>query len=1116
MNKPDKALLAKLSNLSPAKREALLKKLQQKKTKKAPSLRDLPIAKAERGASSYPLSYAQQRLWFMEQLNPQQATYNIAAALRLNGQLKPELLNQTFKRIIGRHESLRTVFVQDQDGAKQKILAHIDWQLDIKDLSKTALNSLDASILEEANAGFDLECGPLFRATLLKISEDEHVLIVVMHHIISDAWSSQLLLAEVSRFYTALHQGTAIAMPKPSIQYIDYSLWQQKMLDGERAEHQLNYWKDKLAHCNNLDLPSDKPRPNQLSYNGAIIRQTISGSRLQQLKTLCRQQESTLYIALMSLFQSLIYRYSAQDDFCIGTPVAGRNHADLEPLIGFFVNALVIKNNAQGDKSFNQLLGKVKKTVLSAQSHQDIPFEQLVNAISPERDSSHSPLFQVFFSYNPGNASSQLQLPGIEVELMPADTQTAKFDLSLIISDTTVNGKESLSCAFEYNTDLFTKAQIERLSMHFSTLLNESCQKPDAPLHSLVLMQKEEQRELQEIGQNYSTQKPAFTDIAQLIEQQVNETPEKIALVQDSKQLSYEQLNKNANQLAHYLLTQNVNSGDYIGLCFSPSIDLMTALLACLKVGATYVPMDPSYPADRLSYMAENADIKLLLSTQRIDTSAINCANKINIEQLKLNDFSKLNLNRQIDAQQALYIIYTSGSTGKPKAAMVSHANEYNLIQWYANEYGCNSDHKVLVFSAIGFDLTQKNLLTPLCSGAQLHFSAQEWYEPEALLETIHTQNISWINCAPSAFYPIIDNCTDFKQLQSLKNLFLGGEAIQLKNMSPWIHSPHFNASITNMYGPTECTDIACAYTLKNIQTHQGIVPIGKPSANVELHILDAYLNPLPQGCIGELYIGGNGVGLGYLNNLGATAERFISNPLSHSQEHEEKLYKTGDLVRLREDGEIEFIARCDDQIKIRGFRIELGEIENQLRQVHDIEDAVVCTRSISGQTQLLAFLVSSKPLQDQHFYKHSLNQHIPDYMVPIAYFSIDTVPLSANGKIARTQLPKVDLSTLKQAEYTAPRNTDEAELAMIWQNLLGIDNIGIRDNFFELGGHSLLATQMLTRIRDGFEVDLPLRTIFEVSTIEGLAEIICAMKPTDVDTHHENEDDEAFEEGIL
>lgn len=1126
MSKPNDALLAKLSKLSPAQREALLKKLQQKKPKKTPTLQDQPIICVNRTEQDFALSYAQQRLWFLEQLDPGNAAYNIAAALRLQGNLKPDILNQTFKRIISRHESLRTVFINGTEGARQKVLDKIDWELEVSELPSqqpsmllSPLEDSETIIHGEANLGFNLEKGPLFRAKLLKISDDEYILTVVMHHIISDAWSSQILLAEVSRFYNALCQGTAVAIPVPKVQYVDYSLWQRQYLEQNVGEQQLQYWQQQLEGCSNLQLAGDNPRPTILTYNGSFERIQINAYDVKQLQLLCQQQGCTLYVGLMALFQSLLFRHTQQQDFCIGTPVAGRNHAELEPLIGFFVNSLAIRNDANGDDSFANLLHKVKKTTLTAQSHQDIPFEQLVDKISPERDGSYSPIFQVFFSYNPGDANSQLQLNDVKSEFISADTDTAKFDLSLIISDkVNTESNESgtnLCCHFEYNTDLFCAASIQRIAQQFKQLLKHAYQMPDAPLHSLNILDSQQQQQLQDMSTTTYTQTPAATDdIASLFEQQTLTTPNKNAIVQGHKQLSYQQLNQQANQLAQHLLTQGLKSGDFVGLCFPPSCELMIALLACVKVGACYVPMDPGYPADRLSYMAEHAQLKLLLSAQRIDTSAINIAQKINIDQIDTRHHDTSNPVRDINKKQPLYVIYTSGSTGVPKAAMVSHANEINLINWYAQEYALQEHDHFLVFSAIGFDLTQKNLLTPLCYGAELHFSELEWYEPEAIIKTIQQQKITWVNCAPSAFYPLIDSCTDFSQLKTLEKIFFGGENIQLSNLNNWLHSPHFNAQITNMYGPTECTDIAAVYTLDDAKTFKGLIPIGQASANVQLHILDEYLTPLPQGAIGELFIGGAGVGLGYLHNPAQTADSYIQNPFSTTQDDNDKLYRSGDLVRLREDGNVQFIARCDDQIKIRGFRIELGEIEAQIRHIHGVDDAVVTTRDINGQAQLLAFIVTDQPLQEQHFYKQVLHQHLPDYMVPIAYYAIDTIPLSANAKIARDKLPAIDLSQLKQAEYIAPRNINEAELSIIWQNLLGIKDIGVRDNFFELGGHSLLATQMLTRIRDGFDVELPLRTIFEVSTIEGLSEIISAMKPTIED--FDIDDDEAFEEGVL
>ena len=1105
MGKPEDALMAKLNKLSPAQREALLKKLKKQKSEQpeqARQLRDQPIPKIARDAKDYPLSFAQQRLWFLEQLDKGSAAYNIAAALQLQGKVDISLLNQTFNRIIQRHESLRTLFVDSKDGVYQRIADKFDLKLPVIDLS-TSPEQLSEHIHQEANTGFDLESAPLFRASLFKLSNSEYVLTIVMHHIISDAWSSQILLSEVSRTYSALAQNTTLALPTPKVQYIDYATWQKDYLAQGNAQQQLSYWQNKLEGYSNLNLSTDKPRPALLTQNGAFHRITLKQEMAQTLQQLCQQQGTTLFNGLLSVFETLLYRYTQQTDFCIGTPVAGRIHQDIEPLIGFFVNSLALKCDAQADDSFKSLLRKVKKTTIEAQSNQDIPFEQLVDAVHTDRDGSYSPIFQVFFSYNPGVADQQIDLPKIKANFIPADTDTSKFEISLIISDKA----DGLSCHFEYNTDLFVASTIEMMAEHFETLVSELCRHPDAPLHSIAMLNQAEYESLS--NQFYSENFPN-EDIATLFEKQVMQSPDKTAIKQGDKSLSFQQLNHYSNQLAHYLQNQGVKQGDFIGLCFPPSIDLMTALMAATKIGATYVPMDPSYPADRLSHIIDNANINFLLTAERIDSSNIQVDHCVNIDQLDLSTQDTANPVRNIQQDDALYVIYTSGSTGVPKAAIVTHRGEANLLHWYANNYQLSSNDKILVFSAIGFDLTQKNLFAPLCYGAELHFSDTEYYEPDTLLHCINDNEISWINCAPSAFYPLIDSSTDFSQLASLRKLFFGGENINLDNFSAWLNSEHFSAKITNMYGPTECTDIAASYTLTDPVNHRGSIPIGTPCANTSLYVLDEQLNFLPKGAVGELYIGGAGVGKGYLNNADMTAEKFIENPFNKK----EILYRTGDLVRYCHKNYLEFIARTDDQIKIRGFRIELGEIEANLRHINDIDDAVVTARDINGQAQLLAFICSNTELQNSNTYKRELKQYLPDYMVPIAYLPIDEIPLTPNGKVDRKKLPTVDLNQLKQTEYIAPRNQHEAELALIWQSLLGIEKIGVQDNFFELGGHSLLATQLLTRMRDSFELELPLRTIFEVNTIEGLAEIISAMTSSESDDNVD--DDEAFEEGIL
>ncbi|HEY9033964.1 MAG TPA: amino acid adenylation domain-containing protein [Pseudomonadales bacterium] len=1102
MKKPDDLLMAKLNQLSPAQREALLKKLKQQKPEKnsRQPLLDSPIAACDRTATDYPLSFAQQRLWFLEQLNPHSAIYNIAAAIELNGPLDSHILQQSFQRLIQRHESLRTVFIDTANGARQKILPRLDWQMAVIPLTG---EQLPAAIHEDANRGFDLACGPLLRVRLYLLGNERAALSIVMHHIISDAWSSQLLLAEVSRIYTALAQKTALALPPLKIHYLDYSAWQQDWLAQPHSRQQMDYWLQRLEGVANLNLAGDFPRPSIMQNRGSCHRLQLDADLLQALQALCRQHKSSLFHGLLAGFECLLYRYTRQTDFCIGTPVAGRIHPDLEPLIGFFVNTLALPCDIRDGDSFTGLLRKIRKSTLEAQDNQDIPFEQLVDKLELPRDSSYSPVFQAFFSYNPGAIEQQIQLPGITARLIEADTDTAKFDLSLIVSD----HDNGLCCLFEYNSELFLPATIEQLAQHFHNLLQAICQQPDADINQLAMLDGDEQRRLLR-AQNPHDDYPR-TDIASWLEQQAAASAGQTAVVQGQRSLTYRELNQQANRLAHYLQAQGVQQGDFVGLCFAPSMELAVALVATIKLGAVYVPLDPTYPVERLDYMIDNAGIRVLLYSERHRVAGLNAQRPVCLEQLALDGLPDSNPQRQLTPDDSLYIIYTSGSTGLPKAALISHQSEANLLQWYGREFAMGRDDRVLVFSAIGFDLTQKNLLAPLCHGARLHFCDTEYYEPAALLDCIASQQISWINCAPSAFYPLLDSAR-FSDLRSLRKLFFGGEPIRMDKLADWAASPDFHASITNMYGPTECTDIATSHTIDQPLKAGETVPIGRPCANVFTYVLDEQLNLLPQGAIGELFIGGIGVGKGYLNNPQLTAERFLANPFRR----DERMYRSGDLVRLNRHGELEFVSRLDEQLKIRGLRIEPGEIEARLRQLDGIDDAVVTVREIAGQPQLVAYACTDAASWAPQHYRKTLQRQLPDYMVPVAFCRLDSIPLTPNGKLDQKRLPAVDSSHIsRSSDYVAPRTDCEKQLAAIWHEVLGIDPVGIDDSFFELGGNSLLATRVISRIREAFAVELPLRTLFEVNTIEGLAGILQATgQPAD----QGNDQDDSFEEGLL
>lgn len=1083
------ALLAKLKDLSPEQRDALLKKIQQQKQASGKT-EALAIPVLERHKQGYELSFAQQRLWFLEKLYPESAAYHIAVAIELQGDLSISLLEQSFLQLIQRHESLRTCFVESDNSVKQHLITVNQWQLE----AQTITGDIQAQLEADAKQSFDLSQAPLIRTQLYKISEQQHVLSVVMHHIIADGWSSQILLHELSATYNALKQGTSAELPELSSQYIDYSAWQAEQLASNNYQQQLEFWLEQLQSVENLQLGSDKARPAVLSQNGASEVLLLSREKTQALSELCQQQKTSLFVGLLAIFETLLYRYSQQTDFAIGTPIAGRNHPETQAQLGLFVNTQALPCRIIEGENFVQLLERIRQQSFDLQSKQDIPFEQVIDRLQLARDGSYSPIFQAFFSFQPGSLEQAISLDGLNCRFIDIETHTAKFELSLIIREQ----ENGLRCHFEYNSDIYTAAAIQQLAQHFSYLISAVSQTPETPLNALAFLSSSEENQL--IKTQHPRDYPVH-HIADLFAEQVAKHPEKIAVVQGDTQLSFSELEQKSNQVAAYLIEQGVQANDFVGLCFAPCWELPIALLAAIKIGACYVPIDPNYPAQRIAYMLDSLQIKTVLSCQRFSQSLPE--NAIDIHSIQNSSAGLPAIQR--DSEQLLYVIFTSGSTGTPKAAAVRHRNASNLLHWYSEHYQLSEQDKLLLFSAIGFDLSQKNLLAPLCFGAELHFSASEYYDPEALLNTIAEQGITWTNCAPSAFYPLA-NSENHHKLASLKKLFFGGETIRLDNLQPWFSQS--DCQISNMYGPTECTDIATSFSFDKNTTEQPL-PIGEPAANVDCYVLDKHKNLLPKGAIGELYISGLGVGAGYLNDEALNQQSFIANPFKPN----ELMYKTGDLVRYNESNQLVFIGRADQQLKIRGFRIELGEIEAQLRLIEGVKNAVVAVQEIQNQPQLCAFIISDKTLLSRENYRKALQQHLPDYMVPITFQAIDSIPLSPNGKVDRKQLPQLSSSDItSQQEYIAPRNANEQALADILQTVLQLPKIGVLDNFFELGGNSLSATQVISRIKQHFELDLPLRTLFETPTIDALAAVITALSQV----QNNDYDDDDFEEGFL
>lgn len=1102
---PKGALTAELKEALIAAKPAVIAILQEARQ----SSNDAQIVPLPREGKEqrFALSFAQQRLWFLDRLDPGNPTFHITAALRITGKLDIDVLRKVVEALVARHESLRTTFSYSNNEVSQVIQEPYEWLL----AENYDLSGLDADkqkariqdiVQDETLRSFDLTEGtgsPYRRVRLLRTrlarltAEDaeqpEHILFITIHHIIADGWSISIFVRELSALYDAYSQGLPSPLPELPIQYPDFAQWQRNWMSGDVKAKQLAYWREKLAGIEVLELPTDFPRPPIFSNKGSNIAFELDDQLSRDLHGLSRKLGKTLFSVTLTAFQLLLARYSGQQDICVGTPVASRTHSEIEHLIGCFINTLSIRTFIDGNPQFTDLLEQVSENIMGAFSNQNLPFESIVEELETNRDMSYTPIFQTMYSLQSSAMDHKLELRGLKIQREQIQSETSKYDLQLHL----IEDGDRLIGEVEYSTDLFKRDTIERFVDHFKILLTAITENPEQNINSISILTAPERQQII-YDWNKTEVDHGLHDkcVHQLFESQCLLSPDAIAISCGKDGITYQNLNRRANQWAHHLRAMGIGKGDRVGICLQPSINYPLAILAVLKAGAAYIPLDSSYPEDRIEHMLSNAQARVVLGESGL-------ADKINDKAVTtlMMDQPSAELEQQPgdnpecvnSPDDLLYVVYTSGSTGTPKGATVFHRNEVNLLSWYTSEYAISEQDRVLIISAMGFDLTQKNIFATLIRGARMIFPSSESYDNLVISDTIKREQITLMNCAPSAFYPLIENSKDFSELNSLRLVLFGGESIKVENLLSWTDHENCRATIVNMYGPTECTDIAASHRLGDPRQYLGkVIPIGRPNANVKLYVLDDYLQPVPVGVIGELYIGGAGVGGGYLFNEELSAEKFLTNPFA-----EGRVYQTGDLVRYRPDGLLEFVSRKDGQIKIRGFRIELGEIEVQLAMHPGIKQCVVSTlTTAAGSTVLSAYYVSEDATTLSHNeLRNRLKQTLPDYMVPVVYTRIDEVPLTPNGKVNRKALPEPELSQQRSSEYVAPRNDTELQLAMIWSEVLGIERIGTRDNFFELGGHSLLATQLVARIRESLFVDIPLRTLFDEATIESLSRYI-------------------------
>ncbi|WP_375492692.1 amino acid adenylation domain-containing protein [uncultured Nostoc sp.] len=1045
---------------------------------------DIPLLKVSQ-TENLPLSFAQERLWFFSQMEPANPIYNEPAALRLKGSLNVAALKKSLNKIIQRHEALRTNFTTVDGQAVQVIAENLTLNVSVVDLQELPPSEREITYQQlatvEIQRPFDLISSPLIRATLFKLAEVEYVLLLTIHHILYDGWSYGIILKELATIYSAECNGLSPKLPSLPIQYKDFAVWHREWLFKEVFPSQLAYWKQQLSGMPALlELPTDRPRPAVQTFRGGHQRFVVSKELKQALMNFSQQQEATLFMMLLAAFKIFLYRYTGQTDICVGTAHANRDRSEIESLIGFFVNTIVLRTDISGNLSFKEILSRVREVTLLASAHQDLPFEKLVGELQPVRSLSHTPLVQVMLLLNV--PTPEIQMAGLVVTPLEVESATAKFDLTLAME----NSAAGLVGVWEYNTDLFDGSTIERMAGHFVTLLESIVANPKERISQLPMLTQVEQHQLLVEWNNTQADYPCDKCIHQLFEEQVERTPDAVAVVFENQQLTYHQLNCRANQLAHYLQSLGVKPDVLVGICVERSLEMVVGLLGILKAGGAYVPLDPDYPQDRLSFMLEDAQVLLLLTQQHITESLpehqakLVCLDEV-WEQITENNQD--NPTSKVRAFHLANLIYTSGSTGRPKGVMVEHRGLCNLAQAQIQTFGVDYDSRILQFASLSFDASISEVVMALGSGATLYLGTKDSLMPGMpLIEQLRDRGITHITLPPSVLAVL-----PTEELPALQTMIVAGEACSVELKKKWSAGRNF----FNAYGPTEAS--VCT-TIAKCTVEDEKISIGRAIANTQVYILDENLQPVPVGVPGELHIGGAGLARGYLNRLELTQEKFISHPFSN--EPHSRLYKTGDLARYLPDGNIEYLGRIDNQVKVRGFRIELGEIEAALSQHPSVHSAIVTARvDTPGEQRLVAYIVPQEDcVPTISKLRQFLKAKLPPYMVPNAIAILESLPLTPNGKVDHRALPAPDLDPDLLDKFVAPRTPIEKTLALIWAQVLKVEQVGIHNNFFELGGHSLLATQIISRLPSAFGISLPLRSLFESPTVAQLSEVISSQ----------------------
>ncbi|WP_192797382.1 non-ribosomal peptide synthetase [Psychrobacillus glaciei] len=1044
-----------------------------------------PIPKNELSNKKIPLSFAQKRIWFSENLNSDQAVFNMPVFFEMHGKLNRTLLKTSVNRIIKRHDSLRTVFIREEDEIFQLIKEDLEIDLEVinfEDLSSlTPLNLIDKKIMEimnnESKKPFSLDKGPLIKISLIKFSEIKHILLINMHHIISDAWSLEIFMNELSRYYNEED-----LLPDLSIQYADFSIWEKNQLKKIEMKKQMKYWQEKLeGELPVLKLPFDKPYPNLKTNNGARETIIFNTELTKKFNSFCKEQGMTSYMTFLAAYNLLLGKYTGQKDIIVGSPIAGRNREEVEGLIGFFINTIILRSNLVEEMNFLDFLKEVRTDTLNAFSNQDIPFDLLVEKLNPDRHLGYSPIAQVMLTVQ-NTPKKDWKIKGIKTKELFRKLAISKYPLNLKISEV---GKE-LSLSFEYNTDLFNSETIQNMLKHFRNLLEEIINTPNKKISEFIMFDEDEFENITKKWNDTIEYYNSESNLVRLFEKQVEQSPDAPAVVFGNQSLTYSELNNRANRLAYYLKKGKSTTPKAIGIYLERGIESIVSQLAILKLGCAYVPLDPSYPDNRISYMIENSNLQSVITLEKYQNN-LSLPNLvvylIDKEQSLICQESSENFATTSMAKDLAYIIYTSGSTGKPKGVMVPHENVVNLVNWQKAQYDLHEGRKVTHLSNPAFDASVWEIYPTLCAGATLYIVEEEKkIVPEDLKTWLLEKEIN-VSFIPT---PLIEPLVELKwpKRHSLNFVLTGGDQLRI---SKEIQLPF---TLVNHYGPTETTVLATAGVVKSKDRASIFSDIGKPISNTQTYVLDESLNITPVGVTGELYIGGAGVTLGYMENDELTHKHFVSNPFTSDKES--RLYKTGDLVKYLPDGRIHFVGRSDNQVSVRGYRVELGEIEIPLKEHPLVKDVLVINEKNQNQVienRLIAFLlVESKDLNIKEDIYKLLAKKLPSFMIPSSIVVLNEFPYTPNGKVDKKALLKLQTQEKQPLENF---NLMETKIKKIWKEILGISTIAPDDNFFEVGGHSLLLAKLLGRIEDEFDVSVPLREVFETPTINGMAKKI-------------------------